>query len=157
MTQSDRYKQQLEIHISQLVCLYYLCTLSHLFKHHQNTISLKPENWQKIKDKQDNTETINTVETTINHLVINVFEPPMMINLREDYYFAYYKHHIQRLVRKNFKTDADYIGFIGSKTLDQLDTGELDNIKQSDKLKIESYQQEYSKLIQFNNSPKLAR
>ncbi|AIT08767.1 hypothetical protein LO80_01435 [Candidatus Francisella endociliophora] len=148
MNQSDNHKQQLEIHISQLACLYYLYTLSHLFKHHQNTISLKPENWQKIKDKQDNTETINTVETTINHLVINVFEPPMMINLREDYYFAYYKHHIQRLVRKNFKTDADYIGFIGGKTLDQLDTGELDNIKQSDKLKIESYQQEYSKLIQ---------
>ncbi|MBK2307125.1 hypothetical protein, partial [Francisella philomiragia] len=61
------------------------------FKHHQNTLSLKPKDWQKIEVKQGKTETINDIETTVNHLVINVFEPPMMINLREDYYFAYYK------------------------------------------------------------------
>ncbi|MBK2329210.1 hypothetical protein IBE31_09585, partial [Francisella philomiragia] len=61
------------------------------FKHHQNTISLKPKDWQKIKDKQGNKEINGGIETKINHLVINVFEPPMMINLREDYYFAYYK------------------------------------------------------------------
>ncbi|MBK2277891.1 alpha/beta hydrolase, partial [Francisella philomiragia] len=61
------------------------------FKHHQNTLSLKPKDWQKIEVKQGKTETINDIETTVNHLIINVFEPPMMINLREDYYFAYYK------------------------------------------------------------------
>ncbi|MBK2314683.1 alpha/beta hydrolase, partial [Francisella philomiragia] len=90
MNHTDNHKQT-EIYISPLVCLYYLYTLSRLFKHHQNTLSLKPKDWQKIEVKQGKTETINDIETTVNHLVINVFEPPMMINLREDYYFAYYK------------------------------------------------------------------
>ncbi|MEY8766155.1 MULTISPECIES: hypothetical protein [Francisella] len=72
MTHRYNYKQQLEIHISQLACLYYLYTFSHIFKHHQNTISLKPENWQKIKDKQGNKEINGGIETKINHLVINV-------------------------------------------------------------------------------------
>ena len=73
------------------------------FKHHQNTLSLTqddwiaPTDWDLIPPTQ---ETINDVDTTINHLVINVFEPPMMINLREDYYFAYYKAKASTILTK---------------------------------------------------------
>ncbi|AIT08761.1 hypothetical protein LO80_01405 [Candidatus Francisella endociliophora] len=103
------------------------------FKHHQNTISLKPENWQKIKDKQDNTETINTVETTINHLVINVFEPPMMINLREDYYFDYYKTKINYYVimqqLTKISVNDDYIQSIDLAGYDRLYSWQKQELK----------------------------
>lgn len=68
MNHTENHKQQTEIHISQLVCLYYLYTISHLFKHHQNTLSLKPKDWQKIEVKQGKTQTIHDIETTVNYL-----------------------------------------------------------------------------------------
>lgn len=71
MTHRYKYKQQTEIHISQLV-LHYLYTLSRLFKHHQNTLSLKPKDWQKIEVKQGKTQTIHDIETTVNYLDLMV-------------------------------------------------------------------------------------
>ncbi|MBK2259609.1 hypothetical protein, partial [Francisella philomiragia] len=41
MNQSDKYKQQLEIYISQLVCLYYLRTLLHFLQLSQISTSYR--------------------------------------------------------------------------------------------------------------------
>ena len=114
-------------------------TLIEHSRRYQNTVSLQKKDWSDLTT----TETINDIDTTIGNVIINVLEPPMMVNLREDYYFDYYKTQIFTLYKiQNWQLKDDTVN---DATIQQI------NVDLCDKLKSYQKQQLKTAIDKYNN------